>query len=137
MTLKSMAEKDNLIMRVLKISDISHILAKTNKGDLTLRLAYEGTEKDYRFVLDAVPVEDKQNKELLDLFDGILYGEDKLESIINLLDKTVTEVGNINDRIAEMNQVNEVNIAPIFETPIEPPKEVIETIAPTNDGQAN
>ena len=94
-----MAIKDNLIMKVLKISEISHILAKTNKGDLTLRLAYEETEKDYKFVLDAVPVEDKQNKELLDLFEGILYGEDKLESVINLLDKTVDEVGKINDKL--------------------------------------
>ena len=71
MNLIEMCEKDQLIMKVLKISEISHILAKTNKGDLTLKLIFG--EKDYKFFLDAVPMEDKENKQLIKLFEGILY----------------------------------------------------------------
>lgn len=73
LTLKEMSQKDNLIMRALKLSEISHTIAKTNKGDLNLKLTYEGTENDYKFVLDAVPLEEKSNKELLSLFEGVLY----------------------------------------------------------------
>ena len=74
-TYNEMCEKDQLIMKVLKTSEISHVLAKTNKGDLTLKLIFG--EKDYRFFLDAVPMEDKENKQLIKLFDGILYTTDE------------------------------------------------------------
>lgn len=73
LTLSQMADRDNLIMKALKVSEVSSIIAKTNKGELTLRLKYEGTGNDYRFTLDAVPLEDKENKELLKLFEGLLY----------------------------------------------------------------
>jgi len=66
--LKQKSEQDNLIMRVLNVDHIAHIIANTNKGTLTLILRKGGNENDYRFSLDAVPYEDKTNKELLNLF---------------------------------------------------------------------
>ncbi len=68
MNLEQKAKKDNLIMQVLKVSEINHAIAITNKGSLTLRLPYKGTAKDYRFVLDAVPLPEKLNKELINLY---------------------------------------------------------------------
>lgn len=62
------AKNDNLIMSILKVSELSHVIATTNKGPLMLRLPYQGKANDYRFVLDAVPFEEKKNKELINLF---------------------------------------------------------------------
>jgi len=68
--LKTKARHDNAIMRALKLSHISHAIAETSKGQLSLRLDYEGGAKDYHFVLDAVPVEKGKNEELIRLFYG-------------------------------------------------------------------
>lgn len=73
MTLGQRAKIDNKVMSVMKISEIRHIIAHTNKGDLCLMLPYNGTERDYKFVLDAVPYDEKTNKELLQSFDDILF----------------------------------------------------------------
>lgn len=72
-TLSAKAKKDNEIMRIMKVSELSHIVAKTNKGELVLRLPKGGTAQDYRFVLDAVPFDDKTNKALLEVFKGTLF----------------------------------------------------------------
>lgn len=72
-TLKTKARRDNKVMRALKLSEIRHVIAHTSKGDLCLMLRFEGTERDYRFVLDAVPLSDKENKEMMELFDGVLF----------------------------------------------------------------
>jgi len=68
--LEQKAKEDNLIMSVLKVSELGHTVASTNKGPLVLRLPYRGSARDYRFVLDAVPLDDKKNKELIKLFYG-------------------------------------------------------------------
>lgn len=68
--LKEKSQKDNQIMRVMKINSISHLIANTDRGTLTLTLAKGGTENDYRYALDAVPYDDKTNKELIELFYG-------------------------------------------------------------------
>lgn len=73
MTLKTKSEVDNQIMRLMKVETLSHVIATTNKGTLTLSLSKGGTENDYRFILDAVPYDDKTNKELLTLFKGVLF----------------------------------------------------------------
>lgn len=71
--LKEKAKIDNAIMRITKVSELRHIVATTDKGELWLCLRKGETEKDYRFVLDAVPYSDDDNKELLALFNGILF----------------------------------------------------------------
>jgi galactose-1-phosphate uridylyltransferase len=63
--------KDLKIMELLGINEIRHLIAHTNKGELTLML--RKGENRYRFVLDAVPVSEIFNKELMDL----LYPEPK------------------------------------------------------------
>lgn len=78
LTLEQLAKKDNFIMNKLKVNEIRHMLAETNKGNLTLKLEKDGEAKDYRFVLDAVPFSDEDNTELLKAFKGILY-KDKSE----------------------------------------------------------
>lgn len=72
-TLKQKAERDNRLMKLLRVGEIRHIIAHTDKGDFCLSLPKDGKAKDYRFVLDAVPIEDKENKELLDIFENILF----------------------------------------------------------------
>ncbi len=70
------AQNDNRIMTVLRLTEVSHEICVTNRGHLRLTLAKDGVGKDYRFVLDAVPVEAKQNKELLDLFIDVICPQD-------------------------------------------------------------
>lgn len=66
------AIKDNQIMKIMKVSEISHILADTNRGTLTLKLIFGGKGQDYRLFLDAVPFNDEENKELLSLLNGVI-----------------------------------------------------------------
>lgn len=67
-TANDKAKRDNAIMRALKLTDISHLVAKTSKGDLMLKLVYGGLGADYRFVLDAVPMDNIDNKTLLEWY---------------------------------------------------------------------
>lgn len=72
-TLQEKAKIDNEIMKLLKISSIDHIIARTSLGDLTLRLYWEGTSEEYQFVLDSVVQDKETTKALLKAFNGILY----------------------------------------------------------------
>lgn len=67
------AQRDNQLMKLLKVSEIRHVVCHTDKGDFSLMLKYGGKAKDYLFILDAVPVESKLNKELLEIFNGVLF----------------------------------------------------------------
>ncbi len=72
-TLTQKAKRDNQLMKLLRVNDIRHIICHTDKGDFCLGLSKGGSAKDYRFILDAVPVSDKENNELLEIFQGILF----------------------------------------------------------------
>lgn len=72
-SLKGKSVIDNKIMSLTKVNELRHIIAHTDKGDLCLLLKKGESERDYRFILDAVPYEDKENKELLELFNGSLF----------------------------------------------------------------
>lgn len=72
-SLTQKAQRDNQLMKLLRVSEIRHIVCHTDKGDFCLMLTKDGVAKDYRFVLDAVPVEPKLNKELITMFDGVLF----------------------------------------------------------------
>lgn len=72
-TLTKKAKTDNLVMTHLKLGEIRHIICHTDKGDLCLMLRKGGTGRDYKFVLDAVPVDEEKNKELMNLFNGVLF----------------------------------------------------------------
>jgi len=67
MNLKEQSKQDNIIMRLLKLSELRRPIAWTNKGELSIRLPYKGTEVDYKFILDAVPVSDEENKKLINI----------------------------------------------------------------------
>lgn len=71
LTLKAI--RDNQLMKLLKTTEIRHVICHTDKGDFCLGLKKDGTDKDYTFILDAVPVEPKLNRELLEIFDGVLF----------------------------------------------------------------
>lgn len=60
--------RDNKIMALLGLEEISHVVAHTNRGELTLTLRKGNSEKGYRFNLDSVPLEDEKNLELKELF---------------------------------------------------------------------
>jgi len=70
--LNQKALNDNRIMTVLRVKHISHDICQTSMGVLRLRLNKDETGKDYRFVLDSVPVSDENNKDLLELFADII-----------------------------------------------------------------
>lgn len=72
-TLKEKAKIDQAIMRIANVQEIRHVIAHTNKGDLCLMLCKGQSEKDYRFVLDAVPYDDQTNKDLMQMFAGVLF----------------------------------------------------------------
>lgn len=59
-------QDDQKIMSILKLTEIRHMLAHTNVGDLTLLL--RKGEKEYTFCLDAVPVDKEQQRELSDIY---------------------------------------------------------------------
>lgn len=59
-------ERDTQLMRILKVSEIRHLIAHTNKGDLTLMLRF-GEDK-YNFLLDACPMDEETNDELLNYY---------------------------------------------------------------------
>ncbi len=63
--------KDQMVMDLTKTSLISHVIATTDKGSLTLNL--RKGEVSYFFSLDSVPFDSKINRELLEAFDGVLY----------------------------------------------------------------
>lgn len=72
-TLAQKAKIDNVAMMALKLLEIRHIIAQTDKGELSLMLRKGGTGKDYRFILDSVPLEEEKNKEMMKLFNGVLF----------------------------------------------------------------
>lgn len=53
-------------MEALGITEIRHLIAHTNKGELSLQL--RKGQSDYNFVLDAVPLTKAVNKEMMDIF---------------------------------------------------------------------
>lgn len=71
--LSEKARLDNRLMKALKVSEIRHILAQTDKGQLCLTLKSGGTVADYKFTLDAVPFDTKENKQLMEFYNGTLY----------------------------------------------------------------
>lgn len=64
---KLQATKDNRIMKLLGVTEIRHRVALTNHGELTLMLRLGEDESGYRYVLDAVPLDDEKNAELKEL----------------------------------------------------------------------
>jgi len=59
---------DNKIMRVLKVSEIMYPIARTNKGELSLKLAYGGAGKDYRICLDSVALDKKESDSIIEFY---------------------------------------------------------------------
>lgn len=64
---KLQATKDNRIMKLLGVTELRHLVAHTNHGELTLMIRLGEDEASYRYVLDAVPVSDEVNGELKEL----------------------------------------------------------------------
>ena len=60
---------DNKIMLVTKVGEIRHVLAHTEKGELTVGLSKGQGDLQYRFYLDAVPFSEENNKQLLEIFN--------------------------------------------------------------------
>lgn len=61
------AKRDNELMRILKLTDISHQLYITPKGPLTLKLVFGGTDNDYVYVLDSIELEKDKQIDLIKL----------------------------------------------------------------------
>lgn len=63
------ATLDNKIMKLLGLKEISHIIARTDKGELTLQLRKDEQAINYKFVLDAVPLTEEDNDALKELYN--------------------------------------------------------------------
>lgn len=61
--------RDNKIMLVTKVNEIRHVLARTDKGELTVGLSKGQSDLMYQFFLDSVPFSEAINKELLTIFN--------------------------------------------------------------------
>lgn len=59
------AKSDTKIMEILGVEELRHLIAETNKGSLTLMLRKGETE--YHLVLDAVPLNKEDNKDLMQI----------------------------------------------------------------------
>lgn len=73
MTLEQQKKLAEDIMRLLKVRQVSLPLARTEKGDLSLK--YVKDTEGYQIVLDAVPLdlEDFNNKELSQILEKTLF----------------------------------------------------------------
>jgi len=63
-------KQDNELMRILKVSEIRHLIATTNNGQLFKVLRFG--EIEYHYTLDAVPLNKEKTEEIIKL-----YGEKK------------------------------------------------------------
>lgn len=72
-SISNKTKTDNEVMKLLKVSELNHFIARTDKGELMLHIPFQGKSEDYRFKLDSVKVDDATNKELIKQFNGILY----------------------------------------------------------------
>lgn len=66
---------DQKVMELLKVTDISRMIASTPLGPLMLQL--RKGEKEYKLVLDSVPLENELNKELMEL----LFAKDMVPQV--------------------------------------------------------
>lgn len=58
---------DNKIIEILKVTQIRHPLGWTDKGEFSLLL--RKGEKEYTFMVDAIPVDAEQGKKLKKYFE--------------------------------------------------------------------
>ncbi len=58
-------QEDKHIMTLLGVSELSRVIAHTNKGYLTLLL--RKNEDKYHLILDSVPLDKETNKELMEM----------------------------------------------------------------------
>lgn len=75
-------KSDHIVMDALDVTELRHLIAETNKGSLTLMI--RKGESSYRLVLDAVPLDDEKNKELM----AVLFPVKERE--IQQVNKTLT-----------------------------------------------
>lgn len=61
--------RDNKIMLLTKVNEIRHVLARTDKGELTVGLSKGQSDLMYQFYLDSIPYSLENNKELIAIFN--------------------------------------------------------------------
>lgn len=65
--LEKKRDKDQRILKALKVSEISYHIGRTNKGPLDLMVRYG--EDTYQFLLDSAPLDKEDNDKMLSLFN--------------------------------------------------------------------
>jgi hypothetical protein len=60
-------ERDQELMEILKVNEISYLIAHTDRGELALSL--RSGEDDYRFTFNSAPVDDELNDELMKFYE--------------------------------------------------------------------
>ncbi len=63
--MEKIIKQDNEVMKILKVNVIQRVVCHTDKGILTLQIRKGDTK--YHLVLDAVPLDKDDNKELMDM----------------------------------------------------------------------
>ena len=65
--IKSKIEKDQKIMKLLKVSELRYHIGSTNLGPIDLMIRYD--EETYQFLLDSTPLEKEKNDKMLEYFN--------------------------------------------------------------------
>jgi len=59
-------KQDKELMRILKVSELRHLIATTNNGELNKVLRFN--EDEYFYTLDSVPLEKDKQEEVIKLY---------------------------------------------------------------------
>lgn len=83
MTLKQTMKFANHVFRLLKITDLSFPIGRTNKGELSMKFTKD--REDFEIILDAVPLNLKEydNRELKSLVEKYIF-ESEADYTINI-----------------------------------------------------
>lgn len=106
-------KRDNEVMRVLDLKEISRVICNTDKSYLTLKLRKE--EDHYWLYLDSVPLSEEDNKELM----AILFPSKEIQQVSTTLviDSNLVEksIKNINNELIDPNTTTAtvLNISPV------------------------
>lgn len=93
MTLQEQQKLANHIFRILKVTDISFPIGRTNKGQLEIKFTKD--KEDFEIILDAVPLNEKD------------YDNRELKSIVNkyLFDSEDWPQYNIQSKLKELEEL--------------------------------
>lgn len=80
MTVEQQQKLATHIFRILKVTDISFPIGRTNKGDLSLKFTKD--KEGFELILDAVPLNEKEydNRELKSIITKYVFDKEEIKA---------------------------------------------------------